>query len=88
MFLLNAFTYFFKISYKHPRSCNKYLFTYSMKQSPSWETNRFSDSQEIPRILRNPELHYRIHKYPPPVPILNQVDPVYAPTSPFREDTS
>ena len=25
--------------------------TYSTKQSPSWEDNRFSDSQEIPRIL-------------------------------------
>jgi hypothetical protein len=24
-----------------------------MKQSPSWESNRFSDSQEIPRILWN-----------------------------------
>jgi hypothetical protein len=30
---------------------HKYL-TYSMEQSPSWEANRFSASQEIPRILR------------------------------------
>jgi hypothetical protein len=28
-----------------------YLLTYSMEQSPSWESNRFSASQEIPRIL-------------------------------------
>jgi hypothetical protein len=28
-----------------------YLLTYSMDQSPSGETNRFSASQEIPRIL-------------------------------------
>ena len=37
-----------------------YLFTYCMEQSPSWEPNRFSASQEILRILWNPNVHYRI----------------------------
>jgi hypothetical protein len=39
-----------------------YLFTYSMEQSPSWEANWFAASQEIPRILWNTKVHYRIHK--------------------------
>ena len=38
-----------------------------MVQSPSWAANRFAASQEIPRISRNPKVHYRTHKRPPPV---------------------
>jgi hypothetical protein len=33
----------------------------------------FSANQEIPRILWRQRFHYRIHKCPPPVPILNKV---------------
>ena len=51
-----------------------------MDQSSSWEANRFSASQEIPRTLRNPKFHYRLHSIPPLVPILSQIDPVHAPT--------
>ena len=54
-----------------------------MEQSPSWEANRFAASQEISRILWNPEVHYRIQMCPLPVPILNQLDPVHTPTSHF-----
>ena len=64
-----------------------YLFTYlpthSMEQIPSGEANRFAASQEIPRILWNPKVQYRMHKYPSPVPILNRLDPIHTPTSHF-----
>ena len=62
-----------------------YLLTYSMEQSPSWEANQLSASQEIPCILWNPKVHFHIQKCPPPVPILSQLYPVHTPTSHFLE---
>ena len=56
-----------------------------MVQSPSWEANWFAASQEIPRILWNPKVHYRTHKPPPPVPILGQTNPIHTPTSHLLE---
>jgi len=56
------------------------LLIYSMEQSPSWEANRFSASQEIPRISWNPKIHYRIHKCPA---IPSQLEPVHTPTFHF-----
>jgi len=44
------------------RSLYLWLLTYSMVQSPSGEANWFAASQEIPRISRNPKVHYRTHK--------------------------
>ena len=61
-----------------------YIYThtlsYFMVQSPSWAANWFAASQEIPRISRNPKVHYRTHKRPPPVSILGQPKSVHIPT--------
>jgi len=50
--------------YREPiaRNMNTYLLNYSTQQNPFWEANKFSASQEIPRILWNPEVQYHIHK--------------------------
>ena len=56
-----------------------------MQRKPSWEVNWFAASQEIPRISRNPRVHYRTHNRPPPVSILGQPNPVHIPTSHLLE---
>ena len=54
-----------------------------MEHSPSWETNQFSASQEIPHIVWNPKVHYRIHNSPPHLPVMSHINPIHAPTSHF-----
>ena len=53
--------------------------------SPSRAANWFAAIQEIPRISRNPKVHYRTHKRPPTVSILGQPNPVHIPTSHLLE---
>jgi hypothetical protein len=56
-----------------------------MVQSPSWATNWLAASPEIPHISRNPKVHYRTHKRPPPVSIPGQPNPIHIPTSHLLE---
>ena len=84
----SAHSYYIRDLY-HSHPCLQrfisYLLTYSMVQSPSWEANWFEASQEIPRISRNPKVHYHTHKRPLPVSILGQPNPVHIPTSHLLE---
>ena len=57
---------------------NKYINS-SIEQSLLYKLS-VSARQETIRILWNPKAHYRMHKNPPPIPILSQINTVHAST--------
>jgi hypothetical protein len=52
--------------------------TYLLKElGPSWGAANCAAIQKLASVLWKPKVHYRVHKSPPIVPILNQIDPVH-----------
>lgn len=60
---------FFSAVYEHPQAN-------AMEKCPSWEAYSSSASQKF-TALWNPKLDYCIHKCPPHVPVLSQINPVH-----------
>ena len=55
----------------------------SKVQSHLWQANSFSASDEIHRILRNPNVHNRVHNSHMFVPVQSQTNPAHVPPSYF-----
>jgi len=57
----------------------------STERRPSWEAKRSSAKQRNSHISLSAKVHCHIHKTPPPVHILNHINPVHVSPIPFLE---
>jgi hypothetical protein len=56
-----------------------------MELSPSWEAASCSTTQNFPKTLWNPKVHYRVHKRPLLLPMLSNMNQVHITSSYFSK---
>jgi hypothetical protein len=61
----------------HLLKCKDVRLTNSTELNHSWGAASCAANQEFPNILWNPKFYCRVHKSPPLVPVLNQINPVH-----------